>query len=420
MKKTGFLAGGEYAPLVRSDAHNDLIWNYVVSSWLMGEDPPAFDILSWNADSTRMPAEMHSFYLRSCYLENQLARGAMELAGQQLELAAVDQDLYFLAAEQDHIAPWRSSYQGALLPAGQVRFVLSNAGHIAGIVNPPNPKSDAPGGRGRRPAAGRPRRVVGRATTHPTPGGRTGPAGSRPAPAARASRPGPGAANTGRWAMPRVRMCWSAEVVLRFGLFGCGRIGRVHADSIAAHPRAELAIAYDPLEPAAQDVTTIRWDADHRPRRDLDRPRHRCGDHRFADRDPHRTAGPIRPRRQGRAVRSRSISSLTGSTPVGPKSPRSTPRSWSASIGGSIRRSVRTRRILADEIGRLEQLIITSRDPAPAPAAYIASSGGLFRDMTIHDFDLVRFFVGEVVEVQAMGANLIEPYIGKPVTSTVR
>ena len=70
-------------------------------------------------------------------------------------------------------------------------------------------------------------------------------------------------------------------------------------------------------------------------------------------------------------------------------------------------------RIAAGEIGKLEQLIITSRDPAPAPAAYIASSGGLFRDMTIHDFDMARFFLGEVVEVQATGANLIEPYIAE-------
>ena len=149
---------------------NDLIWNYVVSSWLMGEDPPAFDLLSWNADSTRMPAEMHSFYLRSCYLENQLARGVMELAGQRLDLSAVDQDLYFLAAEQDHIAPWRTSYLGALLPAGQVRFVLSNSGHIAGIVNPPNPKSIHRVLDERRPAARRPRRSgsPGRPPTPPT------------------------------------------------------------------------------------------------------------------------------------------------------------------------------------------------------------------------------------------------------------
>ena len=141
MKRTGFLPKENMQRSFNLLRTNDLIWNYVVSSWLMGEEPPAFDLLSWNNDSTRMPAEMHTFYLRSCYVENQLARGVMELAGQSLDLGKVDQDLYFLSAEQDHIAPWRSAYAGARLPAGNVRFVLSNAGHIAGIVNPPSPKS---------------------------------------------------------------------------------------------------------------------------------------------------------------------------------------------------------------------------------------------------------------------------------------
>jgi polyhydroxyalkanoate synthase subunit PhaC len=141
MKRTGFLPKEEMQRSFNLLRTNDLIWNYAVSSWLMGEEPPAFDLLSWNNDSTRMPAEMHSFYLRSCYLGNELARGVMELAGQRLDLEKVDQDLYFLSAEQDHIAPWRSSYAGALLPGGNVRFVLSNSGHIAGIVNPPSPKS---------------------------------------------------------------------------------------------------------------------------------------------------------------------------------------------------------------------------------------------------------------------------------------
>ena len=141
MKRTGFLPKEDMQRSFNLLRTNDLIWNYVVSSWLMGEEPPAFDLLSWNNDSTRMPAEMHTFYLRSCYVENQLARGVMELAGQRLDLGKVDQDLYFLSAEQDHIAPWRGSYAGARLPAGNVRFVLSNSGHIAGIVNPPSPKS---------------------------------------------------------------------------------------------------------------------------------------------------------------------------------------------------------------------------------------------------------------------------------------
>ena len=141
MAKTGFLPAENMRRTFDLLRGNDLIWNYVVRNWLMGEKPPAFDLLTWNADSTRMPADMHSFYLRSCYLENQLAQGRMELAGQRLDLETVKQDLYFLSAQQDHIAPWRSAYAGARLPAGHVRFVLSNAGHIAGIVNPPNPKS---------------------------------------------------------------------------------------------------------------------------------------------------------------------------------------------------------------------------------------------------------------------------------------
>ncbi len=141
MNKTGFLSADSMAKTFDMLRANDLIWNYVVSNWLLGEDPPAFDILTWNHDSTRMPATMHSFYLRNCYVKNRLVKGEMELAGQHLDLTTVDQDLYFLAAEQDHIAPWRSSYAGAQIPSGKVRFVLSNAGHIAGIVNPPNPKS---------------------------------------------------------------------------------------------------------------------------------------------------------------------------------------------------------------------------------------------------------------------------------------
>jgi len=141
MAKTGFLKGENMRKTFDYLRGNDLIWSYVVNNWLLGEDPPAFDLLTWNADSTRMPADMHSFYLRSCYVENRLTQGKLELAGQRLDLSTVNQDLYFLAAEQDHIAPWHSSYKGARFPAGDVRFVLSNSGHIAGIVNPPNPKS---------------------------------------------------------------------------------------------------------------------------------------------------------------------------------------------------------------------------------------------------------------------------------------
>jgi polyhydroxyalkanoate synthase len=167
MKRTGFLPKEEMQRSFNLLRTNDLIWNYAVSSWLMGEEPSAFDLLSWNNDSTRMPAEMHSFYLRSCYVGNELARGVMELAGQRLDLEKVDQDLYFLSAEQDHIAPWRSSYAGARLPGGNVRFVLSNSGHIAGIVNPPSPKSVHRVLEGDQPLPADPDEWLAAATMHP-------------------------------------------------------------------------------------------------------------------------------------------------------------------------------------------------------------------------------------------------------------
>lgn len=141
MAKRGFLDSNEMSRTFDFMRANDLIWNYVASSWLMGEDPPAFDILAWNDDSTRMPAAMHSFYLRSCYIENQLASGRMSLAGTPLRLEDVKVDAYVLSAKEDHIAPWTSAYQTTRLLPGTVRFTLSSSGHIAGIVNPPGPKS---------------------------------------------------------------------------------------------------------------------------------------------------------------------------------------------------------------------------------------------------------------------------------------
>ncbi len=141
MAKRGFLESTEMSRTFDFMRANDLIWGYVASSWLMGEDPPAFDILAWNEDGTRMPAAMHSFYLRSCYIENQLAQGKMELAGTRLHLGDVKVDAYVLSAKEDHIAPWTTAYKTTQLLPGNVRFTLSSSGHIAGIVNPPGPKS---------------------------------------------------------------------------------------------------------------------------------------------------------------------------------------------------------------------------------------------------------------------------------------
>jgi polyhydroxyalkanoate synthase len=141
MAKKGYLEAGEMARTFDAIRANDLIFNYVVNNWLLGEQPPAFDLLAWNADSTRMPAAMHSRYLRSCYLENEFARGVFEVDGVRLDPHAVKQPTYILSAVDDHIVPWQSGYRSAKLLGGKNRFVLSSSGHIAGIVNPPSPKA---------------------------------------------------------------------------------------------------------------------------------------------------------------------------------------------------------------------------------------------------------------------------------------
>ncbi len=152
MAKAGHLEGKSMAGTFDVLRANDLIFNYVVSNWLMGQDPPAFDILAWNSDSTRMPATMHAFYLRNFYLQNKLAKGELEIAGRTINLADVKSDTYIVSAENDHIVPWKAAYSSTRLLAGPCRFVLSSGGHIAGIVNPPGPKGwylavdDAPDG----------------------------------------------------------------------------------------------------------------------------------------------------------------------------------------------------------------------------------------------------------------------------------
>jgi polyhydroxyalkanoate synthase len=140
MAKEGHLPGESMAGTFDMMRANDLIFNYVVANWLMGEQPPAFDILAWNTDATRMPAAMHAFYLRNFYVENKLAKGELEIGGRVIRPSAIKQDTYIVSAENDHIVPWRSAYATTQLVAGPSRFVLSSGGHIAGIVNPPGPK----------------------------------------------------------------------------------------------------------------------------------------------------------------------------------------------------------------------------------------------------------------------------------------
>ena len=141
MRREGGLEGKSMAGTFDVLRANDLIFNYVVSNWLMGEDPPAFDILAWNADSTRMPAAMHAFYLRNFYVDNKLATGDLEIAGRYVSLGAIKAPTYVVSAINDHIVPWESSYKTTGLVSGPVRFVLSSGGHIAGIVNPPGAKA---------------------------------------------------------------------------------------------------------------------------------------------------------------------------------------------------------------------------------------------------------------------------------------
>jgi len=203
--------------------------------------------------------------------------------------------------------------------------------------------------------------------------------------------------------------------MLRFGLFGAGRIGRVHAASVAAHPRTELAIVHDPIEAAAREVAAQYGAV---PTQDAD----------VILGDPAISAVIIA------SPTATHVDLLTAAVRAGKAVLCEKPidldlarveacqdaiKGLDATIMIGFNRrfdptfaEIRDR-VAQGEIGRLEQLLITSRDPAPAPAAYIATSGGLFRDMTIHDFDMARFFLGDVVEVQATGANLIEPYIAE-------
>jgi polyhydroxyalkanoate synthase len=141
MGATGYLPATTMTTTFDFLRANSLFWSYVVNNWMLGEEPKAFDILAWNEDSMRMAARTHTEYLRSCYTENQLARGEMQLAGQQLKLGDIGQDAYFVSAQNDHIAPWHAVFDGARQLGGSLRFALSNAGHIAGVVNPPGGRS---------------------------------------------------------------------------------------------------------------------------------------------------------------------------------------------------------------------------------------------------------------------------------------
>ena len=142
-QRKGYLDGKALSGVFAWLRPNDLIWNYWVNNYLLGKRPPAFDVLFWNADSTRMPAGLHRDFIRMS-LDNSLTKpGSITVLGTPVDLGQIDVDCYVVAGSTDHICPWDSCYRSARLLGGPTRFVLSTAGHIAALVNPPtNPKSN--------------------------------------------------------------------------------------------------------------------------------------------------------------------------------------------------------------------------------------------------------------------------------------
>ena len=138
MGERGYLEGSEMASTFSMLRANDLIWSFVINNYLLGKEPFPFDLLFWNADSTRMPAVMHSFYLRKMYQQNALVQpGGLELGGVKIDLRKIKVPVYILSTKEDHIAPWKSTFAATQLYSGNTKFVLASSGHIAGVVNPP-------------------------------------------------------------------------------------------------------------------------------------------------------------------------------------------------------------------------------------------------------------------------------------------
>jgi polyhydroxyalkanoate synthase subunit PhaC len=135
--KSGLMNGRELSNIFSSLRPNDLIWNYVVDNYLRGNKPPVFDLLYWNSDSTNLPGPFAAWYLRNMYLENNLRiPGKLEMLGEKVDLGRITCPAYFMAAREDHIVPWQTSYLGRRLLSSDSKFVLGASGHIAGVVNP--------------------------------------------------------------------------------------------------------------------------------------------------------------------------------------------------------------------------------------------------------------------------------------------
>ena len=138
MNVNGYLDGKDMATTFNMLRANDLIWSFVINNYLLGKDPFPFDLLYWNSDSTRMPAAMHSYYLRNLYEKNLLATpGGITLLEQPIDLGKVEVPTCLISTREDHIAPWEATYAATQLFSGPTQFILAASGHIAGVVNPP-------------------------------------------------------------------------------------------------------------------------------------------------------------------------------------------------------------------------------------------------------------------------------------------
>ena len=140
MKERGYLDNRKMANMFNSLRANDLIWSNVVNNYLLGQKPPAFDLLYWNSDGTRMARDAHSFYLRNTYLENNLVKpGKVTIKDRPIDLSTLTGDFYAVGAEKDHIVPWNAAWQiNKIAKNAKVRYALANSGHIAGMINPPS------------------------------------------------------------------------------------------------------------------------------------------------------------------------------------------------------------------------------------------------------------------------------------------
>ncbi len=136
--EVGYLDGRSVADTFRAIRANDLLWSFFVNAYLLGKSAQAFDILYWNSDSTNMPAAMHTFFMRNMYLDNRMREpGGITLSGVPIDVTKVETPAYILSTREDHIAPWKTTYETTQLFSGPVKFVLGASGHIAGVINPP-------------------------------------------------------------------------------------------------------------------------------------------------------------------------------------------------------------------------------------------------------------------------------------------